>query len=243
MSCERFSPNERIAVMLEVPSPLARRPIGRHLIVAAALLGGLVVQSAAPAANAPSALPGASPGAPLPTAAAAPSAPTATATPAGSAPAPAPGPQSSGGTVDEQVQSLKSDVLDLNRDLFVLEQELLYPANTQVAVFVSMDAGTFFGLDAVQLKIDGKEVADYLYTPREVHALVQGGVQRLYVGNLKVGKHELVAFFTGKGPHNLDYTRGATLEFQKDIGAKYLELTITDDQKKLQPQFRIKDWD
>jgi hypothetical protein len=148
-----------------------------------------------------------------------------------------------GGAVDEQVQSLKSDVLDLNRDLFVLEQELLYPANTQVAVFVSMDAGTFFALDSVQLKIDGKEVADYLYTPREVHALVQGGVQRLYVGNLKVGKHQLVAFFTGKGPHNLDYTRGATLDFQKDIGAKYLELMITDDQKKLQPQFRIKDWE
>lgn len=145
--------------------------------------------------------------------------------------------------VDQQVQSLKSDVLDLNRDLFVLEQELLYPANTQVAVFVSMDAGTFFALDSVQLKIDGKEVADYLYTPREVHALVQGGVQRLYVGNLKDGKHELVAFFTGKGPHHLDYTRGASLEFRKGIGAKYLELTITDDQSKLQPQFRIKNWE
>ncbi|HVS77315.1 MAG TPA: hypothetical protein VHE11_10290 [Steroidobacteraceae bacterium] len=141
------------------------------------------------------------------------------------------------------MQSLKSDVLDLNRDLFVLEQELLYPANTQVAVFVSMDAGTFFSLDTVQLKIDGKEVANYLYTPREVHALVQGGVQRLYVGNLKVGKHELVAFFTGKGPHDRDYTRGASLEFRKDIGAKYLELTITDDQGKLQPQFRIKNWE
>ncbi|HWF98993.1 MAG TPA: hypothetical protein VN691_07375 [Steroidobacteraceae bacterium] len=160
------------------------------------------------------------------------------AAPAAFAQTPAPG-----AAVDEQVQSLKSDVLDLNRDLFVLEQELLYPANTQVAVFVSMDAGTFFGLDSVQLKIDGKEVANYLYTPREVHSLVQGGVQRLYVGNLKVGKHQLVAFFTGKGPHDLDYTRGATLNFQKDIGAKYLELTISDDQKKLQPEFRIKDWD
>jgi len=148
-----------------------------------------------------------------------------------------------GGGVDGQVQSLKSDVLDLNRDLFVLEQELLYPANTQVAVFVSIDAGTFFALDSVQLKIDGKEVANYLYTPREVNALVQGGVQRLFVGNLKVGKHELVAFLTGKGPHDRDYTRGATLNFQKDIGAKYLELTITDDQSKLQPQFRIKDWE
>jgi hypothetical protein len=202
-----------------------------------ALLAGLAALATAPAATfAQSPATAAGPATAL---AAAPPAAAPPATPPQSAGSVAP----AGGPVDEQVQSLKSDVLDLNRDLFVLEQELLYPANTQVAVFVSIDAGTFFALDSVQLKIDGKEVADYLYTPREVHALFQGGVQRLYVGNLKVGKHELVAFLTGKGPHNLDYTRGATLDFQKDIGAKYLELTITDDQKKLQPEFRIKDWE
>ena len=207
--------------MLEVTLPLARRPAGRCLTAKVALLAGLAALIAAPATFA-------EPPKPAPTAA---SSPAAAISPAATPP------------VDEQVQSLKSDVLDLNRDLFVLEQELLYPANTQVAVFVAMDAGTFFALDSVQLKIDGKEVANYLYTPREVNALVQGGVQRLYVGNLKVGKHELVAFLTGKGPHERDYTRGATLQFQKDIGAKYLELTITDDQSKLQPQFRIKDWE
>jgi len=207
--------------MPDVPSSPARRPTGRCLTARVALLAGFLALQATGAALAQSAAPAvASPAAPPPAAT-----------------------QPSSPGVDQQVQSLKSDVLDLNRDLFVLEQELLYPANTQVAVFVSMDAGTFFALDSVQLKIDGKQVANYLYTPRETHALVQGGVQRLYVGNLKVGKHELVAFFTGKGPHALDYTRGATLDFQKTIGAKYLELTITDDQSKLQPQFRIKDWE
>ena len=237
--------------MPEVPSPLARRPAGRCLTARFALLAGLSLATA-PATYALSPAPGAAPAAAAP--AAAPTAPAPAATlqaPGSVAPALAPAATSQpagsvappGGPVDSQVQSLKSDVLDLNRDLFVLEQELLYPANTQVAVFVSIDAGTFFALDSVQLKIDGKEVADYLYTPREVHALVQGGVQRLYVGNLKVGKHELVAFLTGKGPHDLDYTRGATLDFQKTIGAKYLELTITDAQKKLQPEFRIKDWE
>jgi hypothetical protein len=225
--------------MPDVPSPLVCRPAGRCLTARFALLAGfLALQATAGAALAQTA---AAPAAAPPAAAspavasAAVASPPVAAQPAATQPA--------GGGVDEQVQSLKSDVLDLNRDLFVLEQELLYPANTQVAVFVSMDAGTFFALDTVQLKIDGKEVANYLYTPRETHALVQGGVQRLYVGNLKVGKHELVAFFTGKGPHDLDYTRGATLDFQKTIGAKYLELTITDDQHKLQPQFRIKDWE
>ena len=82
--------------------------------------------------------------------------------------------------LDEQIQDLKQSVVDLNKDLFVLEEELLFPANTQVAVFVSMDVGEFFGLDAVTLKVDNREVANYLYTPREVAALVKGGVQRLY---------------------------------------------------------------
>jgi hypothetical protein len=145
--------------------------------------------------------------------------------------------------LDEQVQGLKKDVVDLNRDLFILEEELLFPANTQVAVFLAVDVGDFFALDSVQLKIDNKEVINYLYTPREVEALLKGGVQRLYLGNLKVGQHELTAFFNGKGPNDRPYKRGASIKFEKGIGAKYLELKINDRQRKLQPEFEIKDWE
>jgi hypothetical protein len=145
--------------------------------------------------------------------------------------------------LDEEIQNLKKDVVDLNKDLFVLEEELLFPANTQVAIFVSMDVGEFFAIDNVTLKIDQKEVANYLYTPREAEALLKGGVHRLYLGNLKVGEHELVAFFTGKGPNERDYKRGATIKFEKGIGAKYLELKINDRQRKQQPEFEIKDWE
>jgi hypothetical protein len=145
--------------------------------------------------------------------------------------------------LDEEIQTLKKDVVDLNRDLFVLEEELLFPANTQVAVFLSMDVGDFFALDTVELRIDNKEVTKYLYTPREAEALLKGGVQRLYLGNLKLGSHELVALFTGKGPNGADYSRGAQLKFEKAVGAKYLELKISDRQRKLQPEFEIKDWE
>ncbi|HJX21370.1 MAG TPA: hypothetical protein VJ454_10305, partial [Steroidobacteraceae bacterium] len=145
--------------------------------------------------------------------------------------------------LDQEIQELKKDVVDLNKDLFILEEELLFPANTQVAVFLSVNVGQFFGLDSVQLKIDRKEVINYLYTPREVEALLKGGVQRLYLGNLKVGGHELVAFFNGKGPNERAYKRGASLRFEKGVGAKYLELKIDDRQRKLQPQFEIKDWE
>jgi hypothetical protein len=145
--------------------------------------------------------------------------------------------------LDETVQDLKKDVVDLNKELFVLEEELLFPANTQVAIFVSMDIGEFFALDSLTLKIDNKEVANYLYTPREAEALLKGGVHRVYLGNLKVGEHQLVAFFAGKGPNQRDYKRGANLKFEKGVGAKYLELKITDRQRRAQPEFAIKDWE
>lgn len=146
-------------------------------------------------------------------------------------------------SLDQDVQSLKKEVLNLNRELFTLEEELLFPANTQIAVFVSMDVGVFFGVDTLTLKIDNKEVANYLYTEREAQALLKGGVHRVYLGNLKVGQHELVAFFTGKGPHERDYKRGTSLTFEKGVGAKYLELKITDKKAKEQPEFAVKEWE
>jgi hypothetical protein len=160
--------------------------------------------------------------------------------------APAAAPGAAGGefkSLDQDVQSLKKEVLDLNRELFVLEEELLFPANTQVAVFVSMDVGEFFALDSVTLKIDNKEVANYLYTEREAQALLKGGVHRVYIGNLKAGEHELIALFTGQGPNQRDYRRGATIKLEKGVGAKYLELKISDRAAKAQPEFIVKQWE
>jgi hypothetical protein len=144
--------------------------------------------------------------------------------------------------ITDEVQNLKKQVLELNRDLFLLEEELLFPSNTQVSIFVSMDVGEFFQLDSVTLEIDGKEVANYLYTKRELEALVRGGVQRLHIGNLRSGEHELVAFFTGKGPHGRDYRRGATTVIKKGLGPKYVELKIVDQTKNFQPEFEVKEW-
>jgi hypothetical protein len=224
----------------------------RVLVLLAALLA-----AAAPAARAapPAARNTATP--PVPAAATAVPGPTRPANSSPSEPAPAPAaaaPAAEGAApaaegapdtrgLDQEIQDLKKDVVDLNKDLFILEEELLFPANTQVAVFLSMDVGTFFALDSVTLKIDQREVINYLYTPRELEALLKGGVQRLYLGNLKVGPHELVAFFNGKGPNERAYKRGASLRFEKGVGAKYLELKIDDRQRKLQPEFEIKDWE
>ena len=146
-------------------------------------------------------------------------------------------------SLDENIQSLKEDVVALNRDLFILEEELLFPSNTQVAVFVSLDVGKFFSLDSVQLKVDNKVVTNYLYTASEVEALHRGGIQRLYMGNLKAGEHELVAIYTGKGPNGRDYRRGATYMLNKTLGAKFIELKIVDNPSSEQPDFSIKEWE
>jgi hypothetical protein len=198
------------------------------------LIGAVYAQQPAP--TAPPAEPAAQTSAPV--------APTSDAAPGATAAASdAAADQGSTRALDQQIQDLKKDVVDLNKDLFVLEEELLFPANTQVAVFVSVDVGDFFALDSITLKIDNRDVMNYLYTPRETAALLKGGVQRLYVGNLKAGTHELVALFNGKGPHDRAYRRGANLKFDKGVGAKYLELKVTDHAHAQEPEFEIKDWE
>jgi biotin carboxyl carrier protein len=208
------------------------KPHPLFLVPALCLLASLVVAqtpAAAPAAAAPAAA--------APAEAA--SAPAASAS-APAAPAPPPAP------LDVRVQQLKSELVRLNRDLLVLEEELLFPAGTQVAVFVSMDVGTFFDLESVQVKLGDKVVGQHLYTPAEVAALKRGGVQRLWLGNLKSGTHAIDAFFTGRGPkhdqHQRDYKRGTTLSFEKGSEPRYIELRIRDAQGKQQPDFEVKVW-
>ncbi len=141
------------------------------------------------------------------------------------------------------IRALKKQVLQLNKNLFLLEEDLLFPANTQFSVFLSLDSGRLFGLDAVQLKVDDKIVANHLYTERELSALKRGGVQRLYIGNLPRGEHELIAVFVGTGPNGRDYRRGHSLKVDKSDDPLFVELRITDDPAKEQPQFSSRVWE
>ena len=132
---------------------------------------------------------------------------------------------------------MKQELLALKRDLVILEEDLLFPASSQVAVFLSLDVGEFFQLDAVTVKVDGDEVAHHLYTESQVDALMRGGVQRLFVGNVQQGKHRLTAFFTGRGPGGRDYRRAATVEFEQSFEPAYVELAIHDSESRQQTEF------
>jgi len=144
--------------------------------------------------------------------------------------------------LSREIQSLKSSVVDLNKDLRLMEEELLFPSSTQASVFVSLDIGQFFTLESIKLKLDGKQVATHLYSDKQRHALARGGIQRLHITNLNQGLHTVSAFFTGLGPNGRPYKRGSELQFTKGKGSQYLELAIVDDMAKQEPIFTIRKW-
>lgn len=141
----------------------------------------------------------------------------------------------------DQIETLKQAMINLNRDLFILEEDLLFPASTQVAIYLSMDVGEYFALDAVEIRLDSEVKTYYLYTSGQVNALYRGGVQRLYVGNVNQGKHELTAYFVGIGPQNREYKRAVSVEFSKGEDPVAIELSVIDSTAKQQPIFEAKE--
>jgi len=145
-------------------------------------------------------------------------------------------------TTAEKLESLKSEVLAVNRDLFILEEDLLFPASTQMAVYFSVDIGYFFSLDNIKIKIDDKQVTHYLYTEKDVSALYRGAIQKVYLGNISTGEHEIVAILIGEGTHKRKYRRAVSLKFEKGTEAKALEIQLRDDEGKLQPKLNVVEW-
>ncbi|MEN8206053.1 MAG: hypothetical protein ABFS24_08570 [Pseudomonadota bacterium] len=150
--------------------------------------------------------------------------------------------QESVNVLSKDIQELKLSVIALNKNLRVLEEDMLFPANTQVNVFLSLDVGKFFTLESVKLKLDGKVVASHIYSDKELIALSRSGIHKVHMANLSVGEHTLSAFFTGIGPSGREYKRGTTLNINKESGPKYVELNITDSSMKQQPEFSVKQW-
>jgi hypothetical protein len=146
-------------------------------------------------------------------------------------------------SVAMSVEELRKKVIELNRDLFILEEDLLFPASTQFAVYLSLDTGEFLELDSVKLKVGDEVVAAHLYTERQVKALQRGGMQRLHLGNLKTGEHEVTVFVEGMGPDNRAYKKAATRVITKGTGTQSLEVRIQDRSADYQPDVSIIEWE
>lgn len=151
--------------------------------------------------------------------------------------------ESNSGELASKISNLKEQVIQLNRDLFILQEALLFPAETQLAVFLSVDSGAFFRLDSIELRLNDKPATHYLYTQHEQEALSRGGVQRLWLSNIKQGKHELVAFVKGETRDGRFIEQAAAIEFDKsDSDAAMLEVQLIDSKKDMRGHIQIKQW-
>jgi hypothetical protein len=129
--------------------------------------------------------------------------------------------------LDEQVQEIKSDVLGIAAELSQLEEKLLYPSSTQVAVFISLPVGEKSQLDSIQIRIDGEPVAHHIYSWKELEALRKGGVQRIYTGNLSTGAHRLDVSVAGKLQGGRDWSGDESFQIEKDVEPKLVGLELS----------------
>ena len=143
--------------------------------------------------------------------------------------------------LDEQVQEVKSDVLNIAAELNQLEEKLLYPSDTHLAVFVSLAHGETLRLDAVQVQIDGQPATHYIYSFKELDALRRGGVQRIYSGNVATGAHEIEVSVSAKLANGKDYTQTERFPFTKEIKPKLLGVMLAGPDAS-QPGIHVGDW-
>ena len=146
------------------------------------------------------------------------------------------------GAIVKEAEKIKKDIIDLNRRLYQFEENLLYPSNTQLAVFLSYAENTAFILDSVELRLDEKLVSASIYQDTELTALKNGGIQRIYLGSLEDGKHKLTVQFNGQGRNDRYFRRKKALNFVKEEKARFIQLIVTEDRTTSEPLVKVKQW-
>lgn len=141
-----------------------------------------------------------------------------------------------------EAEKIKKEIISINQELYKFQEELLYPTNTQLAIFLSYSEKTAFVLDSIEINLDGKLVSSALYRDSEIDALKKGGIQRVYLGSLSDGKHKLSMQFNGQGQNERYFRRKKVLNFVKEEKARFIQLIVSDNNVSGEPLFKVKQW-
>lgn len=141
-----------------------------------------------------------------------------------------------------EAEKIKKEIIQINQELYKFQEELLYPTNTQLAIFLSYSEKTAFVLDSIEINLDGNLVSSALYRDSEIDALKKGGIQRIYLGSLSDGKHKLSMQFNGQGQNERYFRRKKVLNFIKEEKARYIQLIVSDNNVSGEPLFKVKQW-
>jgi hypothetical protein len=145
-------------------------------------------------------------------------------------------------SLDREIDAIRSEVASLSQTLFDLEESVLHPADTQVAVFLALKDREGLNLDSIELYLDGSPVSSHLYTDRERASLREGGVQRLYIGNLPHGSHELKAILTARSANERFVRREVRHEFRKRPGESRIQMTLDAAAPDYEPVVSFREW-
>lgn len=140
------------------------------------------------------------------------------------------------------IVQVKRSVLELNKDLYELEEDLLSPATTRAAFYFSLTYGEFFEPLSIEVSGAGFEAVRHIYTERQVAALRMGAVQPLANINLGPGKHNLRAII--RGVDQLGQNRELVVEQQVEKTDKplLLEFVVSDVAEQQSAAAQLKFW-
>ncbi len=145
--------------------------------------------------------------------------------------------------LEKDVDALKAEASELERDIGLLEKDLLFPPLTRVEVFVSVDPSLEFTLQHIALEIDGDEKSFHLYTANDITALQMGGLQHFWEGNVALGQHDMIVEFKGKNAKGISVKQTLEHKFEKGKKGATFELQVMQGANSKTPKFSIKAWD
>jgi|GEM_PF-4690091 len=140
-------------------------------------------------------------------------------------------------------EELKESIIELNAEFKNLEESLLYPAASQVGIYLSTNVGQFFQIENVEVRLNQQPLVGFLYTPEQRAALEKGGIHGIETMNLPAGEHELVVTLIGQDQAGESLKRGITHTFTKTDQAIGLEIQIVDNVKSKSADIGIREWD
>ncbi len=144
--------------------------------------------------------------------------------------------------IDREVQAIKQEMLDINRDLSLLEGELLYPPEHRLTVFLSLGSDTAMDIDALKIDLDGESLVHHRYSDAETEALRKGGVHKVYIGSIEKGEHVLRAQLSGMGRKDQAFDIVNSASFTKLQGTRYVELLVSESTLRGKPRLTIQSW-
>lgn len=144
--------------------------------------------------------------------------------------------------LDTEIMQLRAETAAINADLVALEEAVLFPADTRLAVYLSLERDALFQIDAIELSIDGRPARAYLYSPQERRALAEGGVQRLYLDNISRGEHSISATLKGRDAEGRDIQKEQQFQFVKGHGTESFQLSVKARASTAEPHLAIRRW-